>query len=113
VIEIPPQLPIRLPSIRTFVGRLGGDDETDDETVTREDEDGGPDSEFVYGDLHSIEDGELYVYSDNDLTELSLEAFNQLVHRGDLTEQQAKEISDLFYTLHRLDIRDLEVITDG
>jgi predicted nucleic acid-binding Zn-ribbon protein len=61
--------------------------------------------------VQSEMDGDLYVYRDGDLQELAIEAYSQLSARDDLTDQQATEIADLFHTLHRLDVSDLEVST--
>lgn len=110
-----PLLPIRLPDIleRPWWGEESDDG---DEPVDGDDDEyptgivGGPQRRAVgETDPWTVADGDLLVYGDDDLREIATEMYNQLLQRDDLDAQQAEEIADLCYSLHRLDVRDAEV----
>lgn len=61
-----------------------------------------------YPPVHRELDGELLVYSDEDIDEMAVEGYNQLSQRSDLSDEQAQEIADLFRSLHRLDVSEVE-----
>ena len=48
----------------------------------------------------AIEDGDLYVYAEEDLEDIAAEVFAQVRHLEGVDDAQASEIADMIYDLH-------------